>query len=131
VSTRPKASARHERVADEIRDLLRTALLTEVQDERLRMVQIHAVTVAQDLSQARVWWSELLEEESEAGRQRLGAALQRAHGFLRTWIARQMRIRAIPDLHFVYDESLERGRRMEALLQSIDIPSEDPPGHDG
>ena len=44
------------------------------------------------------------------------AALDRAAGYLRSQIARDSSLRTVPKLTFKFDESVGRGRHMEALL---------------
>ena len=46
-------------------------------------------------------------------------ARPRARPFLRRQIAARVRLRRVPELHFTFDESVDRGQRIEQLLQEI------------
>ncbi len=76
-----------------------------------RQKGITAVEVNPDLEHAKVYFSLLTGESAEVTR-----ALQKAAGFLRTELSRRMRLRSVPQLHFLFDESLERGNRISHLI---------------
>lgn len=79
-----------------------------------------------DLSHARVYWNVIKPEPpTEREMKALERALQRASGFLRNAVRDAVHLRVVPSLAFVYDESIERGRAMDQLLGSLDIPSTD------
>ena len=76
------------------------------------LVTITTVEVTRDLSHARVFVTSLSETEAAESVQ----ALTRAAGFLRTRLAQMLKLRTIPELHFVYDASVERGVRLSKLI---------------
>jgi ribosome-binding factor A len=49
-------------------------------------------------------------------------ALQHAAGFLRSRLAHSLSLRTVPDLQFVYDESVERGARLSRLIDEANQP---------
>ncbi len=106
-------SPRQRRVADQIQRDLAGLIRSEVKDPRLGMVTVQAVRVSRDFGYAKVYVTTL----DEAARDESVAVLNRAAGFLRSRLARQLRLRQVPELHFVYDESIERGEHLEALIQ--------------
>lgn len=118
-------STRVERVAEEVRAALASALLRDVQDPKLALVSINAVKMAPDLGHARVYWALVAPEVNPAAVAAAGKALDRAAGLLRRHVGQAVRLRVVPNLDFVYDESVERGRRLSALIDSLDIPDED------
>ena len=69
-----------------------------------------------DLQVARVYYTTLGDE---AARRETAKALQRAEPFLRRQIAARVRLRRVPELQFTFDESVQRGERIEQLLQEI------------
>ena len=116
-----KDSRRSQRVADLVRSELSLLVLTEAHDPDLRRVTITDVEMPPDLKSARVFFSCL---GGEPEREKAGEALRRASGFLRGEIGRRCKLRYAPELHFVTDLSLERGARIEELLNQV-LP---PPG---
>jgi ribosome-binding factor A len=77
------------------------------------MVTVSAVEVARDLSHAKVYIT--LLGGSEHATEALGI-LHKAAGFLRHLLAQRVTMRTTPELHFVYDASVERGMRLTELI---------------
>lgn len=113
-------STRQERVGEEIRAVIARALLSEIDDPRLSLVSITAVKASPDLGFAKVYWVPVDPATDEAARTAIGRAFKGATGALRREIARGVGLRVVPELAFVYDESIERGRKMDALLATLE-----------
>lgn len=120
----PKDSRRSQRVADLVRSELSRLVLTEAHDPELHRVTITDVEMPPDLKSARVFFSCLGGEDE---RVKAVDALRRAAGYLRREVAQRCRLRYAPELHFVSDRSLERGARIEELLQQV-LPPRDEEG---
>ncbi|MEW6562032.1 MAG: 30S ribosome-binding factor RbfA [Pseudomonadota bacterium] len=105
-----KDFARTDRVGEQIRRELAELVRLEVKDPRVRMVTLTEVEVAADYSHAKVFYTTL---EDQAAVQR---GLDRASGFLRSQLAQRIKLRIIPQLHFVYDAAIERGDRLSRLI---------------
>jgi len=119
-----KGYQRSDRVGDQIRGVLAETLLRDVSDPRLQLVSITAVALSRDLQHARVYWVVLdPEKDTERTRKGVARALERASGYFRGTISRELDLRYTPVLDFVWDESIDRGRRMDALLAEV-VPSE-------
>jgi ribosome-binding factor A len=103
------------RLADQIQRDLAELIRREVKDPRVGLVTITGVEVSRDLSHAKVYVSSLAAEETH---QATVEALQHAAGFLRARLGHALRVRQVPDLHFVYDESVERGIRLSQLIDA-------------
>ncbi len=101
------------RVADQIQRELATLIQNEIADPRLRLVTLTGVEVTRDYSHAKVFFSVLGEAENV---QSAKEGLEHANGFLRSQLARKIKLRVIPQLHFLYDESIERGVRLSKLI---------------
>ena len=106
-----KDFARTDRVAEQVQRELAELLRLEVKDPRIRMVTLTGVEVARDYSHAKVYYTTLQGENSEVQQ-----GLERASGFLRSKIAHAMKLRVIPQLHFIYDSSVERGAHLSQLI---------------
>ena len=121
---------RPERVAHLIQREISELLERELRDPRLQghWVSVTGVDVTDDLSSARVFVSML---EGGPSRQEALAALERASGFLRHALAPRLGLREVPELRFLFDDSIERGSRVEDLLRRLargeTIPDEDAP----
>jgi ribosome-binding factor A len=100
------------RVNEVMREVIGSAISSELEDPRIGFVTVTAVDTSPDLRSARVYVSVLEESDREATL----AALRSSHGVLQAAIAREMRIKRTPTLSFHYDEGPERGVRLSRLL---------------
>lgn len=106
-------TARMRRVNEVIREVLGTAIATELKDPRIGFVTVTDVDTSPDLRTARVYVSVL---GSERERESTLAGLRSAQGVLQGRINRELRIKRTPTLEFVYDASVQRGDRVSRLL---------------
>lgn len=107
----PADFPRSRRVAEQIRQELADLLWREVKDPRVKGVTINAVEVTSDLEHAKVWFTVLAGD-----RKAVAKGLSSSVGFLRRELAHRMRLRMVPSLTFVYDESVERGAHLSQLI---------------
>ncbi|MGM0556006.1 MAG: 30S ribosome-binding factor RbfA [Myxococcota bacterium] len=113
---------RNKRVAQQLHETIARMLLMELDDPRIQSVQITDVEVTPDLRYATVYYVMLDErEQSEEVQQGLEAAI----GFIKREIGKRLELQYVPGLEFEYDESVERGRRMEALIDDLDTGSDE------
>jgi ribosome-binding factor A len=106
---------RTDRVGDQLQKELAVLIQREVKDPRLGMVTVSGVTVSRDLGYADVYVTLLGEDSSERIKENL-KVLRQAAGFLRSQIARRIKLRHVPELRFHYDESVVRGQRLSSLI---------------
>jgi len=104
---------RPERLAEQIKEELSLIIGGEVEDPRLGYVTVTGATLTPDLRTAKVYVSVLGTEDEIKGSL---AALRHASGFIRHQLGAVLRIRHIPELHFVYDDADLRAARIEELL---------------
>ncbi|MEP7290462.1 MAG: 30S ribosome-binding factor RbfA [Chloroflexota bacterium] len=114
---------KQERTSGHIRKILSQLILREVADPRLHGITITDVELDPELLFAKVYVNALGEEERMP---EVMMALNHAKGFLRREVAKRVRLRKAPELIFRWDESLERGERIDALLAHLDIPKAEP-----
>lgn len=107
---------RTQRVADLIQKALATMLLQDMSDERFRLVTITSVNVSRDLSFAKVYVSVLMDEDAKI--KEVISALNRAAKSFRYHLAREVKLRIIPELKFIYDESTVQGFKLSSLINS-------------
>ena len=108
--------SRPERVADQLRVELAQLLSREVHDPGVGFVTLTRVQVTPDLHIARVYYTALGNQEARHATSR---ALDRAAPFLRRHIGSRLRLRRVPELTFIYDDSIAGQDRMEQLLNEI------------
>jgi len=131
-----KEYSRTQRVADYLQRELAGLIQHEVRDPRLGMVSITGVDVSRDMGHARVYYTVLGTDTSEDATEAT-AVLNKAAGFLRSQLSRDSNMRTVPQLRFVFDTSVGRGRSMEDLIRKaadadreLGLRSDDEPGED-
>ena len=112
-----KSFSRSERVNEQIRrelaDLIRTALKDPRMAQQLKLVTLTDVEVTPDYAHAKVFYTSLSPEDQ---RPKVDQVLKSAAGFLRRELGRRVRIHHIPELHFHYGASVERGTQLAHLI---------------
>lgn len=116
-------AARGARIADQIQRSLAEVIRLEVRDPRIGMVTLTGVELSRDQSHAKVFFTTL---GPESAAEDAVQGLQRAAGFLRTELAHRLTTRKVPELHFHYDESVERGVRLSRLIDEAVNPPAPP-----
>jgi ribosome-binding factor A len=109
----PRDYPRARRIADQIQRELADIIRFELKDPRVGMITLTDVEVSEDHAHAKVFFT-MLADAPRA--EEVRAALQHAAGFLRSQLARRMRLRTVPDLRFKYDTSVARGVELSRLI---------------
>lgn len=90
-------------------------LMTEAKDEDLKFVTITSMDLANDLSYAKVYFQTLNEDKEKITKE-----LNEASGFIRAILKkRKLDIRIMPELKFIYDDSMEYGNNIDSLIERI------------
>ena len=110
----PREFQRSERVAGTLRRELAALIRAELKDPHVGFVSLSDVEVTRDLAHARVYVTVFEPERAAASIQ----ALNKAAGYLRRRLGQEMRIRSVPELHFMHDASVETGERMDRLIDA-------------
>ncbi|MDI1352945.1 MAG: 30S ribosome-binding factor RbfA [bacterium] len=106
---------RTDRIAEMIQRKLAQIIPQEVRDPRLKgFVTISAVKIAADLGHAKIYFTILDEDKTLAL-----SILNAAASYLRSALARSITLRTVPQLHFIYDESIEYGERLSRLIDEV------------
>lgn len=115
-------SRRTLRVNELLREELSVLLQRNVRDPRLnRMLSITSVSVSSDLKQATVFVSAMGTEEEKSEVQR---GLEAAGSYLRRNLGERLSLRFIPRLTFQLDDSIERGAKLNSIINSFHFPEE-------
>ena len=109
------STARSARIADQIQRSLAELIRLELRDPRVGMLTITSVDVSPDLSHAKVFFT--LLEATKLDDTLHG--LKRSAGFLRSQLAKRIKLYTTPELRFEYDVSVERGDRLSRLIDSV------------
>jgi ribosome-binding factor A len=103
--------SRTDRIAQQMQREIAELVRLRINDPRVRLVTITGVEVAGDYSHAKIFFTRLDGKHEEALQ-----GLEHASGFLRSQLAHSIKLRVMPQLHFVYDASVERGSHLSQLI---------------
>ncbi len=130
----PKDYPRSRRIAEQIQRELSDIIRLEMKDPRVGMITITDVEVTSDHEHAKVFFTRLGDFGKlgdAADNTPVTRALEHANGFLRSELAHRMRLRIVPQLHFEYDVSIERGVRLSQLIDEAVGGAKQDTGADG
>lgn len=116
----PRDYPRTLRIAEQIQRELAVLIRLEVKDPRVGMVTLTDVEVSADYAHAKVFFTTFAAAHQVA---ETANGLNRAAGFLRRELSHRIKLRGVPQLHFVYDESVERGVRLSQLIDQAVAPA--------
>ena len=105
---------RPDRVGQLLQQLLGELFARGMRDPRIGLVTITGVKMSPDLRDARVYYAVHGEEKIRAD---TAKGLEAAKGFIRREVGKSLGLRVTPDLHFSYDEAIDRGDRIDQLLK--------------
>lgn len=112
----PREYGRNRRVADLIQREVADLIHRELDQHRTGMLTISEVDVSPDLANAKVYFTCL---DPTANRQPLVDELNAMAGHFRHHLCQRLSMRTVPRLHFVFDQSVERGSRLSTLIDSV------------
>ena len=116
-----KSFHRTDRISAQLRRDVGELVREAVREHGLPSVSVSDVEVTRDMDWATVWITALQAEQAPTALR----ALKELGGEFRRSLARGMRLRRVPELRFRYDDSVDKGERIEHLLRSDDAPSAD------
>jgi ribosome-binding factor A len=106
-------TARMRRINEVLREVIGSAITTDLKDPRIGFVTVMSVETSPDLRAAKVFVSVLGSAEE---REATLTGLRSSHGVLQSRIASETRMRRTPTLSFHYDDTIEKGMRISRLL---------------
>lgn len=118
-----KSFSRVSRVSEQIRRELAELIQMELKDPRVSLVTLTDVEVTADYAHAKVFYTTLAGAEHL---EEIAAGLKRASSFLRRELGKRISIHHLPELHFVYDSSVERGTYLSHLIDQAVHSGEEP-----
>ena len=108
--------SRPDRVGQLLQQKLAQVFARGLKDPRIGLVTITGVKMSPDLREARVYWT--VHGDLDV-RKHTAKGLDNARGYLRHEIGLELKLRLTPDLHFAYDEAIDRGERIEQLIRQV------------
>lgn len=105
-----------ERLQSNIKRSLSQIIARDVKDSKVRFVTITDLTLTSDLSFLTVYYTVLGSENKQDS---VAKALERAKGFIRGQLGKQVQLRKVPALIFKYDDSLDYGNKIDRILHDI------------
>jgi len=108
----PRDFTRSERVAGQLRRDLAKLIQQEIKDPEVGFISLSDVEVTRDLSHAKIYITVFDPEKADTSIK----ALCRAAAFLRRRLGKELRLRHVPELHFVHDDSVEKGSHIDELI---------------
>jgi len=113
-------------VAGQLRRELAQLIQQEIKDPDLGFISLSDVEVTRDLAHAKVFITVFDASHVDASMR----VLKRSAGFLRSRLGQLLRMRNVPELHFVHDASVETGQRMDRLIADAVASDQAHPGAD-
>ena len=107
---------RQQRVNHLLQQEVSKLLEFELEDPRLDGLTVSAVEISPDLKHARIF---IVSNGDEALETEMRHGLQSATPYVRRELAKRMQLRAVPEIHFAFDHSIERSARIEKLLREV------------
>lgn len=108
-------SIKLERLEHEFVEKISTILRTEIKDERINFVTVTSASITSDLYYAKVYVTVLNDQE----RDNIIKLLNKASNFIERELSKRVDIRRMPNITFVYDESIEYANNIESIIESI------------
>jgi ribosome-binding factor A len=110
------AKIRSGRVSEQIKKELSQIILVEMKDPRINFLTITGTEITNDLSSAKIFISVMGTEEQQ---QQTLKTLASSKGYIRSELGKRIRLRIVPELSFILDESIAYGSRIGQLLNDI------------
>ena len=107
---------RSDRVGDLLLRALADLLTREIRDPRVQSINLTGIKVSKDLRHARIFFSVF---GADINRDDALAGLKRATGFIRSRLGKELSLRFVPSLEFIYDETEAEAQRIESLLKTV------------
>jgi len=112
---------RTDRIAETIQRKLAQTIQQDIKSPgQPHFITISAVKVSRDLGHANVYFTVFNQDPADTK-----LMLNNAASYLRTTLAKSMTLRTVPQLHFIYDESIEYGKRLSRLIDEVNDTEQD------
>lgn len=107
-------SIKSEKLSDLFAEEISKIISSDVKDKQIGFVTITSANVTSDLSYAKIYFTTLGADPVVATK-----ALNKARGFIKIELSKRIDIRKMPEMEFIYDESIEYGNKIEKIIEEI------------
>lgn len=107
-------SIKMDRINNSFVEKISEILHNDIKDKAINLVTITDAKVTNDLSFVKVYFTTLSDNKED-----VLIVLNKAKGFIRSKLCEKMQIRKMPEINFVYDESIEYGKKIEDIIERI------------
>lgn len=107
-------SVKIERLNNSFMEKISEIIHNDVKDDDIKFVTITEVRITNDLSFAKIYFTTMDDD-----REKVRLALNKASSFIRGELCNKVQIRKMPELNFVYDESIDYGKKIENIIKRI------------
>lgn len=107
-------SIKSEKLSDQFAEEISKIIALELKDKSVGFVTITSADVTSDLSYAKIYFTTLGADKKTAEKN-----LNKACGFIKNELSKRIDIRKMPDMVFIYDESIEYGEKIEKIIEDI------------
>ena len=107
-------SIKLERLSHTFVEEISKILMSEIKDNDLKFITITDSKISNDLSYAKIYYTTLNENKEEITKK-----LNKASGFIRTKLCERIELRKMPELNFIYDESIEYAKNIENIIENL------------
>lgn len=104
-----------ERINSSLVEQISYIIAHDVKNPDINFVTITGAKVTSDLSMAKIYFTVLDQSKIKETL----SALKDASGYIRHELRERIEIRQIPELEFVYDESIEYGNKIEKIIDKL------------
>ncbi len=109
-------SLKSEKLSDQFAEEISKIIALELKDKSVGFVTITNANVTSDLSYAKIYFTTLGADIKTAAK-----ALNKASGFIKNELSKKIDIRKMPEMEFIYDESIEYGEKIEKIIEDIHV----------
>ena len=110
------SSYRPERVGEQIHKETTRLLMFNIKDPRVASVTLTGVQMSRDISSAKIYFT---VSDKSVDRKDVERGLKSAAPYIRRELGKIMQLRFVPNLFFKYDESIDYGQKIDALLHQV------------
>jgi ribosome-binding factor A len=111
------------RIGDQIKRAVTHHLLTTISDPRVRDIVVTDVSLSADLKIANLFYHHLTDDLSQNERlEKIERGLRSISSFLKKAVSRDLNLKHVPEFTWLYDKSIDEGRKIDQILETINLP---------
>ena len=109
--------SRADRVSTQIQQVMSEIMQKKIKDPRLEMVTITGVKMSSDIREAIIFYTIFQSQEKQ--KENVARGFSSCKGFIKKILAKELSLRFMPEIKFIYDESFDYGTKMDKILKDL------------